>query len=196
MEISEKLYRMKSLDNSLVNLQEVYIYLIVEWFIMMILWIYLEQVVPSTWGVKKHPLFFLGYGKHKNSQKIPENSQENLPDDVLNEKNRVFDENCKDPIRVLNLRKVYQDPDGGVPKVAVKGVSFGVSENSCLGVLGHNGAGKTTSIHMLIGLLNPSGGTAYIAGNNLQDDISTIHTIMGVCPQHDSKFFIYFFGIL
>jgi hypothetical protein len=56
---------MSTLDTDVVNLAEVYGFLIVEWFVLMGLWVYLEQVVPSGWGVKKHPLFFLGYGKHK-----------------------------------------------------------------------------------------------------------------------------------
>lgn len=38
---------------------------------------------------------------------------------------------------------------------------------------------------MLIGLFKASGGTAFIDGLNLTDDIQRIHTIMGVCPQHD-----------
>ena len=57
-------YSMSTLDTPVVNIAACYGFLIVEWFIMMILWVYLQQVVPSGWGVKKHPLFFLGFGKH------------------------------------------------------------------------------------------------------------------------------------
>ncbi len=52
---------MSNIDTSVVNLAEVYGFLIIQWLIMMLLWAYLEQVVPSGWGVKKHPLFFLKY---------------------------------------------------------------------------------------------------------------------------------------
>lgn len=48
-----------------------------------------------------------------------------------------------------------------------------------------SGAGKTTLIHMLIGLFKPSSGTAFIRGFNLEDEIESIHTFMGICPQHD-----------
>ena len=48
-----------------------------------------------------------------------------------------------------------------------------------------NGAGKTTSINMLTGLLEPSGGDAIIAGYSIRTDMHKIHTMMGVCPQHD-----------
>ena len=56
-------YSMSNLDESVVNLAAVYGFLIVEWFVMMGLWMYCQQVIPSGWGVKKHPLFFLGFGK-------------------------------------------------------------------------------------------------------------------------------------
>ena len=46
-------------------------------------------------------------------------------------------------------------------------------------------AGKTTSIHMMVGFLEPSGGTAIVDGMSIREDMDTIYTIMGVCPQHD-----------
>lgn len=65
-----------------VNIVEVYGFLIVEWFVLMLLWAYLEQVVPSGWGVKKHPLFFLGYGKHTTSAELIDESVDstNMPE--------------------------------------------------------------------------------------------------------------------
>ncbi len=56
------------------------------------------------------------------------------------ERKRMFEphateENC---VQVLNLKKVYPSIDGNPPKIAVKGVSFGVKERSCMGILGHN----------------------------------------------------------
>jgi ABC-type multidrug transport system ATPase subunit len=45
------------------DLGPVYIYLAVEWAILMLLTYYLEQVLPGGYGVKRHPLFFLGWTK-------------------------------------------------------------------------------------------------------------------------------------
>ena len=47
---------------------------------------------------------------------------------------------------------------------AVRGVSFEVAPGETFGFLGPNGAGKSTTISMLCTLLNPSGGTARVAG--------------------------------
>lgn len=47
---------------------------------------------------------------------------------------------------------------------AVKGVSFEVRRGEIFGFLGPNGAGKTTTIKMLTGLIEPTGGEAYLMG--------------------------------
>lgn len=51
-------------------------------------------------------------------------------------------------IQVLNIRKSYPAVDGNKPKLAVKGVSFGVPDSSCFGILGHNGLGFYVPIHL------------------------------------------------
>jgi len=62
---------------------------------------------------------------------------------------------------------------------------MGVNVGECFGLLGHNGAGKTTAINMLTGLFSPTSGTAYVGSNSVLDNISAIYADMGVCPQHD-----------
>jgi len=48
--------------------------------------------------------------------------------------------------------------------VAVDGLSFEVPRGSIFGFLGPNGAGKTTTIYLLLGLIEPSGGSASVLG--------------------------------
>jgi hypothetical protein len=62
--------RFSDLPDSDVYMDTVYIYLIVEWVVIMTLAVYLEQVLPSRFGVKKHPLFFLGK-KHDDASAPP-----------------------------------------------------------------------------------------------------------------------------
>ena len=48
-----------------------------------------------------------------------------------------------------NIRKVYPPKDGNAEKVAAKGVSFAIQRRQCFGLLGSNGAGKTSLISMV-----------------------------------------------
>lgn len=55
-------------------------------------------------------------------------------------------------------------------------------------LLGHNGAGKSTTISMLTGLLTKTTGSARIFDNDLFNQMSQVRNYMGVCPQHDVLF--------
>lgn len=147
---------MSNIDDPVVNLTSVYGFLAVQWVILLVLWWYLEQVVPSEWGVAKHPLFFLkwfGIGKSKEEPSSYE-KLENMPPDVSAESRRVFDPESQNDyaVRVLEMKKTYPSIDGNPPKTAVKNISFGVQHNTCHGILGHTGAGKVraTTIYQLI----------------------------------------------
>ena len=65
-------------------------------------------------------------------------------------------------LEIINLSKIYND------KEAVKNISFKISENEMVGILGPNGCGKTTTIGMILGLLKPSSGKVLINGNEIE----------------------------
>ncbi len=72
--------------------------------------------------------------------------------------------------------------------VAVKGISFAVRRGEVFGFLGANGAGKTTAIRMLCGLLLPSGGEAWVNGLSLRGNPRAIKKSIGYMSQ---KFSLY-----
>ncbi|MDP0492291.1 MAG: ABC transporter ATP-binding protein [Verrucomicrobiota bacterium JB023] len=65
-------------------------------------------------------------------------------------------------IEAKNLRKRFAG------KEALKGVSFEVKRGEILGLLGHNGAGKSTSLGILLGMVAPDSGEAAIDGLSVQ----------------------------
>lgn len=72
--------------------------------------------------------------------------------------------------------------------VAVDDVSFDVKRGEIFGYLGANGAGKSTTIRMLCGLLNPSGGRATVAGCQVGNQATLLRSKIGYMSQ---KFSLY-----
>jgi ABC-2 type transport system ATP-binding protein len=66
---------------------------------------------------------------------------------------------------------------------AVKGLSFAIRRGEIFGFLGPNGAGKTTTISMLSCLLEPSEGTAIVAGHDVVKASSEVKRRIGLVPQ-------------
>ena len=80
-------------------------------------------------------------------------------------------------IEVRNLTRYY----GDFP--AVKDVSFSIKEGQIIGMLGLNGAGKSTTLKILAGLLVPSGGTVHIDGVNVVDAPDSLRATIGYLPE-------------
>ena len=72
--------------------------------------------------------------------------------------------------------------------VAVDNLSFSVTQGEIFGFLGANGAGKSTTIRMLCGLLRPSSGTALVGGIDVSRDPEGVKRRIGYMSQ---KFSLY-----
>uniref|UniRef100_A0A8C0R6U6 ATP binding cassette subfamily A member 9 n=1 Tax=Canis lupus dingo TaxID=286419 RepID=A0A8C0R6U6_CANLU len=66
-------------------------------------------------------------------------------------------------------------------KVAIRNVSFCVKKGEVIGLLGHNGAGKSTTIKMITGDTNPTAGQVILKGNSEGDSLR----FLGYCPQEN-----------
>ncbi len=71
---------------------------------------------------------------------------------------------------------------------AVDGISFAVERGEIFGFLGANGAGKSTAIRMMCGLLKPSSGTAVVDGVDVSRDPEAVKQRIGYMSQ---KFSLY-----
>lgn len=68
--------------------------------------------------------------------------------------------------------------------LAVDGVSFSVKQGEIVGLLGHNGAGKSTVMKMLTGYLEPTAGTIRINGLEMGRDTRAIQAQLGYLPEN------------
>lgn len=80
-------------------------------------------------------------------------------------------------IKTVNLSKSYKN------KKAVKELNLEIYEGELFGLLGVNGAGKSTTIKMLSCLLSPTGGDAFLLGNSIVSDKLKVKEIINVSPQ-------------
>ena len=84
-------------------------------------------------------------------------------------------------IEVEDLTKTFGEGDDAVE--AVKGVGFTVGEGEIFGLLGANGAGKSTTVLMLATLLAPTSGSARVAGFDLERDGGSVRRSVGAALQ-------------
>jgi ABC-2 type transport system ATP-binding protein len=82
-----------------------------------------------------------------------------------------------DVIQVQDLTKFYG------PTLAVDHISFSTKEGEVFGFLGPNGAGKTTTIRMMVGLTQPSSGTAWVDGHNVTKESVEVKRTIGLVPE-------------
>eukprot|EP00074_Homo_sapiens_P110527 XP_024307088.1 ATP-binding cassette sub-family A member 7 isoform X6 [Homo sapiens] len=106
-------------------------------------------------------------------------------EDVARERERVVQGATQGDVLVLrNLTKVYR----GQRMPAVDRLCLGIPPGECFGLLGVNGAGKTSTFRMVTGDTLASRGEAVLAGHSVAREPSAAHLSMGYCPQSDAIF--------
>lgn len=81
-------------------------------------------------------------------------------------------------IKVNNITRKYGE------STAVDDVSFEIAPGEIVGLLGHNGAGKTTIMKMMTGFLEPTGGTIVIDGQEIGENRQSIQKKIGYLPEN------------
>lgn len=81
-------------------------------------------------------------------------------------------------INVQQISRKYGD------FIAVNNVSFHIKQGEIVGLLGHNGAGKSTIMKMLTGYLEPSQGNVFIAGKKLLNNRAAAQARIGYLPEN------------
>ncbi|KAL6133968.1 hypothetical protein ACLB2K_066201 [Fragaria x ananassa] len=189
-----------------VNFSVCLLMMLLDALLYCVIGLYLDKVLPRENGVR-YPWNFIFqkcfwktpnvnnyhnsspevHIRDKVSQKAMFSGKENAKAAVeaitFDMKQQELDHRC---IQIRNLRKVYANKKGKC--CAVNSLQLTMYENQILALLGHNGAGKSTTISMLVGLLRPTSGDAMVFGKNITTDMEEIRKELGVCPQHDILF--------
>ncbi|KAM6349075.1 glucosylceramide transporter ABCA12 [Alca torda] len=141
-----------------------------------------DRMIQRVWN---NILQFLFDRVHGKASLLPPAAEED--GDVQAERNRVESGKADfDVVQLQNLTKIYHLPHKRI--VAVKNISLGIPAGECFGLLGVNGAGKTTIFKMLTGDIGASSGKLRVQDHSGSlNDISEAHwSLFGYCPQEDA----------
>ncbi|XP_014165755.1 ATP-binding cassette sub-family A member 12 [Geospiza fortis] len=141
-----------------------------------------DRMVQRVWNKVLEFLFDRVHGK---ASLLPPAAVED--GDVQAERSRVESGKADfDVVQLQNLTKIYHLPHKRI--TAVKNISLGIPAGECFGLLGVNGAGKTTIFKMLTGDIGASSGRLRVQDHSGSlNDISEAHwSLFGYCPQEDA----------
>jgi ABC-2 type transport system ATP-binding protein len=91
-------------------------------------------------------------------------------------------------LELENICKSYR----GIP--AVSHVSFRVDGGEVVGYLGANGSGKSTTVKIITGLLQPNEGRVLFRGRNIRDDLPAFRAVLGYVPE-EAHLYTYLSGM-
>ncbi|XP_067002190.2 phospholipid-transporting ATPase ABCA3 [Anabrus simplex] len=164
----------------------VWFMLFVDIWIFYLFTLYWESVFPGEYGIAKPWYYPFLLSSWKSVKVSVEEDLENH--DTSNMKNYEHCTMLEPGIRIKNLRKEFSSLFGSGTKIAVDGITLDIYQNQITALLGHNGAGKSTTMLILTGMFSPSSGTVYIDGYDIRRNMSKVRESLGLCPQQNMLF--------
>ena len=71
---------------------------------------------------------------------------------------------------------------------ALDNLSFSVAGGELMGIIGHNGAGKTTAIRIIAGILHPDSGTVRVGDHDVTEDPLSVKSMIGYLPEEPNLY--------
>ncbi|XP_056088824.1 phospholipid-transporting ATPase ABCA1 [Rhinichthys klamathensis goyatoka] len=140
----------------------------------------MEGIVFFIFTVLLQYKFFVNFSRWSGFVLPPLGTED---EDVARERDRVKNGRALGDILTLtDLSKVYKA--GGKP--AVNRLCLGIPRGECFGLLGVNGAGKTSTFRMLTGDTRITYGEAFLSNHSVLTEMEKVHQLMGYCPQFDA----------
>ncbi|CAD8104834.1 unnamed protein product [Paramecium sonneborni] len=165
---------------------------LVQGTIGILLFLYLDQIIPHSIGKQKSPFFICQYlfrnKKHQVDsgqvtliQNLELQHYNSLGSELINPQDQIIqiDNNKNYVIKLFQLTKVYSGQS------VVNQLSLKLNKNTIFSLLGHNGAGKSTTINMICGLIEKTSGQIHINGYDIDKNLDEIRQDLGYCSQKD-----------
>ncbi|KAK7128111.1 hypothetical protein R3I93_020650 [Phoxinus phoxinus] len=140
----------------------------------------MEGIVFFIFTVLLQYKFFVNFSRWSGFVLPPLGTED---EDVARERDRVKNGRALGDILTLtDLSKVYK----AGRKPAVNRLCLGIPRGECFGLLGVNGAGKTSTFRMLTGDTRITYGEAFLSNHSVLTEMEKVHQLMGYCPQFDA----------
>ncbi|KAG5475332.1 hypothetical protein LSCM1_03445 [Leishmania martiniquensis] len=165
----------------------VFVFLFVDIVVYVLLMMYFDRVVPKEWGTTKNPLFFIidpvrwCFCRRRVDDDGDDVRDGRAEDGVFEALDPAAEEAAA--VRIRGLRKAFKR--GGKTFAAVDSLCWSLNEGEISVLLGHNGAGKSTTINLMTGMLEADGGDCYVYGHSVRRELSAARQEIGLCPQHN-----------
>jgi len=85
-------------------------------------------------------------------------------------------------IQLTDVTKRYDDT------IAVDSLNLQIDRGEIVGILGHNGAGKSTTLKMIAGLVEPTSGHVHVMGHDMQKENIKVKQMIGYLPEDSSLY--------
>jgi len=85
-------------------------------------------------------------------------------------------------IQLTDVTKRYDDT------IAVENLNLQIGSGEIVGILGHNGAGKSTTLKMIAGLVEPTSGHVHVMGHDMQKENIKVKQMTGYLPEESSLY--------
>ncbi|KAH9600184.1 ABC transporter-like [Trypanosoma melophagium] len=166
------------------NMLFIFVMLVIDLILYLLLMVYLDAVVPNDWGTPRHPLFCIlqpiAYFSKRKQEWTSEEDGRN-PNGVFEP--LTEEEKDKTAVNICGLTKSFKR--GKVTFLAVDHLHLSLVEDEISVLLGHNGAGKSTAMNMMTGMIKPDGGDCFIYGHSIREELREARQEIGFCPQHN-----------
>ncbi|XP_006153330.1 ATP-binding cassette sub-family A member 3-like [Tupaia chinensis] len=143
----------------------------------------------TLWRLKTFIFRYIFFGIYKTINKaiVSEKlSGESEDEDVQNERERVLNNPqmlLNSTVLIKELTKIYFT----CPAIlAVRNISLAIHKEECFGLLGLNGAGKTSTFQILTGEETATSGDVFIKGYSITKNLLKVRSKIGYCPQFDA----------
>lgn len=171
-------------------------FLVIQCPLYFLLHMYMEAILPDNYGIRKGVCCCFA-GCRKRSRLNATVEAQSLEMQQVQEGQSLANVAASDERGLISSRAHMQTLDESDPiklkRVtmqfgnfkAVDRMSLSIKENEIMALLGHNGAGKTTAIYMLTGMLDMTSGDASIYGKSVRRQIDEVRKSIGLCQQLD-----------